>query len=338
MQVYAGIDLHSNNSYLALIDEDNRRLFDKRLPNKIGVIEDALTPFKEQLVGVVVESTFNWYWLVDGLAEAGYRMHLANPAAIEQYEGLKHGDDRTDAFWLATMLKLGILPEGYIYPKAERPVRDMLRRRLFFVRQRTAQILSLQSMVRRHLGQHIGARQIKQLKEKDTERLFDDPYLVDTAVHNIATIRFLHQRIKAMEKTVLAKVKLRPEFSQLLTVPGIGKVLGLTIMLEVGTIRRFAKVGNYASYCRCVKSSRLSNQKCKGRGNHKNGNKYLSWAYVEAAHFIVRYNQSARRYYQRKKARTCGALATKALSHKLARASYYIMRDKVAFDEVKLFG
>ena len=193
-------------------------------------------------------------------------------------------------------------------------------------------------MVRRHSAKRISVNRIKQLKEGDAALLFDDPHLADTAAHNLATIGFLSQRIKSMESSVLSHVKLKPEFSQLLTVPGIGKILGLTIMLEVGTIERFARVGNYASYCRCVKSSRISNAKSKGRGNTKNGNKYLSWAYVEAANFIVRFNANARSFYQRKKARTCQAVATKALAHKLARASYYIMRDHVDFDEEKLFG
>ena len=116
MTTYAGIDLHSNNIFLGVIDHKNKRLFDKRLPNELSVIKDALQPYKQTLAGIAVESTFNWYWLVDGLKEAGYKMHLSNPAATKQYEGIKHSNDRSDAFWLAHMLLLGILPEGYIYP------------------------------------------------------------------------------------------------------------------------------------------------------------------------------------------------------------------------------
>ncbi len=145
MTLYAGIDLHSTNNYLGVIDEQDRRLYEKRLPNDLDTILLALAPFKNDIEGVVVESTFNWYWLVDGLQDDGYKIHLANPSAIKQYEGLKHTDDRWDAFWLAHLLRLNILPEGYIYPKDGRPVRDLLRRRLLFVKHRTAHILSLQS-------------------------------------------------------------------------------------------------------------------------------------------------------------------------------------------------
>jgi hypothetical protein len=122
-----------------------------------------------------VKSTYNWYWLVDGLQENGYRMHLAHPSAIRQYEGLKHTDDKWDAFWLAQLLQLGILPQGYIYPKAERPTRDLLRRRLLFVRHhRTAHILSLQSMVQRCCGRGISANEIKKMTPPEASAMFSE--------------------------------------------------------------------------------------------------------------------------------------------------------------------
>jgi transposase len=338
MKAYAGIDLHSRNNYTAVIDDQDKRLYGKRLSNRLDIVLSALDPFKADLVGVVVESTFNWYWLVDGLEENGYTVHLANPSAIKQYEGLKHTDDVWDSFWLAHMRRLNILPEGYIYPKEERPVRDLLRRRLLFVKHRTSNILSLQSMISRNLGIRMSGNGIKQLKEEDAESLFEDPYLVLAAQNNITTIRFLKTRIKSIERVVRPHIKLREEFEYLLTIPGIGDILGFTIMLEVGDLSRFPEVGNYSSYCRCVKSERLSDAKKKGKNNQKNGNKYLSWAYVEAANFIRRHCPKAERFYQRKMAKTKEVVAVKALSNKLSKASYYIMRDRVPFDENKLFA
>lgn len=338
MEAYAGIDLHSSNNFIAIIDDRDKVLYAKKLPNKLKAILSALERFREYIKGIVVESTYNWYWLVDGLQERGYRVHLANPSAIKQYEGLKHTDDRWDSFWLAHMLRLGILPEGYIYPKDQRPVRDLLRRRLLFVRHRTAHILSVQSMVIRNLGHKISARAIKRLTESDVDEIFESPYLALCAKSNISAINFLDKRIKEIELVVKMVTELKEGYKCLLTVPGIGVILGLTIMLEVGDIKRFAKVGHYSSYCRCVRSVRLSNGKKKGENNRKNGNRYLSWAYVEAANFAIRFSKGARRFFQRKKAKTNGIVATKALSNKLARASYYIMRDQVAYDEKKLFG
>jgi len=337
MKVYAGIDLHSSNNYIGIINDQDQRVYQKRLPNQVEHILEALEPFKESMEGVVVESTYNWYWLVDGLQAHGYKLHLANPSAIKQYEGLKHTDDKWDSFWLAHMLRLNILPEGYIYPKEERPVRDLLRRRLLFVRHRTSHILSLQSSITRNRGCKMSARDIKKLDTPDADTLFDNPFLTLAARNNIAAIQFLKIRITEIEKAVKSHIQLTPEFEYLLTIPGIGEILGLTIMLEVGDIRRFPKVGNYSSYCRCVKAERLSNSKKKGAGNRKNGNKYLAWAYVEAANFAIRHYPEIQSFYQRKKATTNGIVAIKALSNKLARASFYIMRDKVPYDKGKFF-
>jgi transposase len=338
METYAGIDLHSSNNYVAVINDEDQRLYGKRLPNRLDTIVSALEPFKEDLKGVVVESTFNWYWLVDGLQEHGYTVHLANPSAIKQYEGLKHTDDKWDSFWLAHMLRLTILPEGYIYPKEERPVRDLLRRRLLFVRHRTAHILSLQSMISRNIGTQMSCYAIKRLEQEAAETLFDSPHLVLAAKSNIAAIHFLTERINLIEKAVKSHIKLRDEFKHLLTVPGIGDILALTIMLEVGDINRFPQVGDYSSYCRCVKSERLSNGKKKDVNNRKNGNRYLSWAYVEAANFAIRFSPSAQAFYQKKMAKTNSIVAIKALGNKLARASYYIMRDQVPYDPKRLFS
>ena len=337
MGTYAGIDLHSSNNYIGIMDQDHNRLFGKRLPNSLDKILMVLQPFKSDLKGIIVESTYNWYWLVDGLQEHGHRVHLANPSAIKQYEGIKHTDDKWDSFWLAHMKHLNILPEGYIYPKEQRAVRDLLRRRLFFVKHRTSNILSLQSTITRNLGIKMSSNAIKKLDMDDARKLFDCSNLVFMAQNNISTIKHLAKIIKGIEKQVKPQVQLRKEFEMLTTIPGIGLILGLTIMLEVGDIGRFDKVGNYASYCRCVDSKRLSNGKKKGENNKKNGNKYLAWAYVEAAHFAKRYIPKAQRFYQQKMAKANGAVATKALANKLARASYFIMRDRVAFDEDMLF-
>jgi transposase len=337
MKLYAGIDLHSSNSYLGIIDAKDQRLFGKRLPNCLTTIRHALQPFRKNVAGIAVESTYNWYWLVDGLQADGYKMHLANPSAIHQYEGIKHTDDKWDSFFLATLLKLGILPQGYIYPKERRPMRDLMRRRLKFVNQRTSHVLSLQSMFSRHLAASLNANEIKKLKPVDADNYFKDPFTALAARNSISAIEFLEKRAKHIERTILKEVKLEKHFTVITSIPGVGNILGLTVMLEACDFSRFASPGNYASYCRCVKSENISNGKKKSQGNRKNGNKFLAWAYVEAAHLIIRYCPEANRFYQRKKAKTNGAVATKALANKLARATYCMMRDQRPFEVKKLF-
>jgi len=337
MGLYGGIDLHGNNNVIVLLDEKDRVVFDKRLKNELGIILFELAPYRDQIIGLTVESTYNWYWLVDGLMDNGFRVHLANPAAMKQYEGIKFGNDHTDARWLAHMLRLGILPEGYIYPKEDRPVRDLLRKRGQMVNFRTSNLLSMNNQFTRSLGFSIKSNRIKQLDEQDIEALLGEEHLSLSANSNLAVMRCVERQIKRIEVAVKKRAKLRPEYKNLLTVPGIGETLALTISLETGDVNRFPFVGNFSSYCRCVKSSRISNNKKKGEGNTKNGNKYLSWAFIEAAEFSRRFNESARRFYQRKASKSNVIVARKALANKLARACFFIMRDQVPFDNERLF-
>ena len=155
---------------------------------------------------------------------------------------------------------------------------------------------------------------------------------------NRAVSQTLSQQIEALEKRLQQRVILRPEYRLLKTVPGIGEVLATTIMLETGTISRFTRVGNFSSYCRCVDSLKESNGKRKGEGNTRNGNKYLAWAFVEAANFALRCCPQARSFYDRKKSRSNRILALKALAHKLARACYHMLQDQKPFDVHLCFG
>jgi len=337
MKLYGGMDLHSTNVVTQLIDEGDKVLYRKKQSCDLDQILKGLEPFKDNIEGIAVESTYNWYWLVDGLMAAGYRVHLVNTAAVKQYEGLRYTDDDSDAFWLAHLLRLGILPTGHIYPKESRGVRDLLRKRGQLVRQRTAHILSIENLYARNSGDRLSCNAIKCLTEEQIQQQFADPNVALAIDSNRILMNALDQQIKVLELALLKQTKLNPRYRKLLTIDGVGEVLALTITLETGDIGRFAQVGNFTSYCRCVGSEKLSNGKKKGQGNSKNGNKYLAWAFVEAANFAIRFNEQAKRFYQRKAAKRNRVVALKAVAHKLARASYYVMRDQVPFDSTKLF-
>jgi transposase len=338
MKLYGAIDLHSNNSMTVVSDEQDHVVYEKRLPNDLALITQELATYRDSLEGIVIESTYNWYWLVDGLMNEGHKIHLANTAAIQQYEGLKYTDDPYDARWLAHLLRLGILPQGYIYPKEHRAVRDLLRKRGQMVRQRTMNLLSIQNLFSRNTGGKISANRVKRLDSKEIDELVPNADLALAVKANSAMLQCADGQIDLLEKTIVGRVKLKPAFELLKTTPGIGHTLSLTIMLETGDISRFPTVGDYASYCRCVGSQKISNGKKKGKGNTKNGNKYLSWAFVEAANFAIRFSAKIRSFYQRKKSKTNAIVAIKAVTHKLCRACYYIMKDQVAFDVSKAFA
>jgi transposase len=337
MALYSGIDLHSNNNWLVVLEGADKVVKQKKLPNDLARVVGELEPFRDELEGVAVESTWNWYWLVDGLMDTGFPVRLVNTSAVKQYEGLKHTDDKHDARWLAHLQALGILPEGYIYPKEERPVRDLLRRRMYLVQKRTAMLLAMRGAFECRTGDRVSVNDIKQWTDEDVDTQIEDPLAAMSITCLIEPAGVLTEQIKRLEKEARARARLRPELCHLQTVWGIGRTLSLVIMYEVGDITRFPKIGNFASYCRLVKSGRYSNGKRKGAGNSKNGNRYLSWAFHEAAHFAVRHHPEAKQYVQRKTAKTNGIIAIRALAHKLARATYHVLSNRVDFDPGKLF-
>jgi transposase len=336
-KLIAGIDLHGNNLVIGVINQDGKRMAHRKLDCDLKQVIEFLKPLKPQLQSMAVESTFNWYWLVDGLRAQDYPIDLANPAQIEQYRGIKHADDKHDAFHLAELQRLKILPKAHIYDAELRPVRDLLRRRTNLVHQRTALFLSFKSLYARTTGQAMPLKTLKSMEPKEAKELYEHPANQLIAHVQLEHIEALDRSISRIEKVVLACAREIPLYQKLLTLPGIGKILGMTITMEVGDIARFKTDGDFASYCRAVDSRRLSNGKQKGENNQKCGNKYLSWAFVEAAHFAKRSDENCRRWYDRKKARTSTVLATKALACKLAKAAWHVMAKKTDYDTTRMF-
>lgn len=336
-KLIAGIDLHSNNVMIAVINQDGKRVAHRKLDCDLKQVTEFLSPLKPQLQSMAVESTFNWYWLVDGLRAEGYPIDLANPAKIEQYSGLKHADDEDDAFHLADLQRLNILPKAHVYDPVLRPVRDLLRRRTNLVHQRTALLLSFKSLYTRTTGQRLTLNDTKKLEPKDVAELYEHPANKLIAQVQSEHIGALNESVTRLEKAVLACAREIPLYEKLLTLPGIGRVLGMTITMEVGDVKRFQTDGDFASYCRMVDAKRLSNGKCKADNNQKCGNKYLAWAFVEAANFARRYDEDCRRWYDRKAAKTSKVIATKALGCKLAKAAWHVMSRQTDYDAKRMF-
>jgi len=337
-KVMAGIDLHSNNLVIGIVDMDPKRVASRKLPCELSGVTKYLRAFKNRLEKVAVESTYNWYWLVDGLQAQGYPVVLANPAGMGQYSGIKHADDTNDAFFLAELLRLNILPLGHIYDAQLRPVRDLLRRRLTLVHHRTSQMLSFKSLYTRMTGQEMALRELKQLDMHQAQDLYEHPANQLIAGLQLKQIEQLSAAIERIEKAVLACARELPLYTRLTTLPGVGKILGMTVTMEVGDIKRFASPGEFASYCRTVAAERTSNQKKKGDNNAKCGNRYLAWAFVEAANFAKRYEEQCRRWYDRKAAKRGTIVATKALACKLAKAAWYVMAENTNYDAGRMFG
>lgn len=277
--LYAGADLHGNNVFLSVCDAGGTEVFRRRVKTNLDAVNEALDPYWPDIRQMGVESTFNWYWFVDGLRSQGRNVSLGNPAQMKQYSGLKSTDDRSDARWLDELVRLGIFPENYIYPEDIRAVRDALRRRQLFVRRRTQALLSLCSLLTRYGQEAPGARIVQQWSRADIESTGLAPF-VQLQLRTLLEASQTSDRLaKEIEKAVLEFVKPDEAFERIQQIPGIGAALGMTILLESGDFSRFPNAGCYASYCRTVKSERTSNGKKKGENNQRNGNPYLAWAF-----------------------------------------------------------
>jgi transposase len=301
-KLIAGIDLHSNNVMIGVINQDGKRVAHRKLGCDLSEVVGFLKPLKPQLQSMAVESTFNWYWLVDGLRAQGYSIDLANPAKIAQYSGMKHVDDKDDAFHLADLQRLNILPKAHVYDPELRPVRDLLRRRTNLVQQRTALLLSFKSLYTRTTGQTLALNDVKKLEPKEASQLYEHPANQLIAQVQTEHIGALDKSISRIEKAVLGSTREIPMYEKLLTLPGVGRILAMTITMEVGDIQRFRSDGDFASYC-----------------------------------FSRRYDEQCRRWYDRKAAKTSKIIATKALGCKLAKAAWHIMAGQCDYDEKRMF-
>ena len=214
MKLYCGIDLHSNNSVVVILNEADKVIYQKKLNNDFFTILQQLSVYKNEITAIAIESTFNWYWLVGGLMDAGYTVKLVNTAAVQTYNGLKYTDDKDDACWLAHLLRLGILPTGFIYPKEERAVRDLLRKRSQLVRQSTTNILSLQNILARNTMQSLSSYRIKKLDDDQAEKLVNNPNITLSLKSNLNVIRCLQSAISDIEAAILKQFRLRAEFKK----------------------------------------------------------------------------------------------------------------------------
>jgi len=305
---------------------------ERRVQTKLSSVLKAVDPYRDQLKQLTVESTYNWYWFVDGLSDAHVPVVMANPARLGSYSGVKETNDFTDARWLAELSRLGVVPQSYVYPRGPRAIRDVLRRRRFLVHQRTAERNSLIAWRSRHA---VCASQSGSIE--DVSRLGLDPFVRLEAQILLKAIASQEVLIKQLEQAVMEVVKPFAGYERLQSIQGIGRILAMTIYLETGDVSRFASSAHYASYCRTVRSRRTSNNKVKGSNNARNGNPHLAWAFSEAAHFAIRYDEQVKRWFDRKRKRSNKPIAFKSLASKLSKAAWHVMQGE-RYESERLFG
>jgi transposase len=322
------------------MDREGRRLEEAKLPNDLEAIRHFLKPYGPD-VGVAVESTINWYWLVDGLQEVGYDVRLGHTLGLFMITGAKVKTDRRDAFSLARYLRLDDFPEAYVYPKETRPLRDLLRRRIGLVQQRAECYQSLRVQLIRFNLNTYSLTQLKQLTREDLSGLPIPDELVMYCGMLLDRIHLQSEQIDEMEDYLKAQAIDDPHFRLLLSLPGVGYILGMIIYYEVGDFARFPSPKKYASYCRLVPSlAQSSDRSTRGKGG-KQGNRYLKFAYTQAASIAVRHYPSCRkfrdRHARRRKPPANKMIANCILAHKLAVATYHMINREEPFRSDKLF-
>jgi transposase len=341
MQYYCGIDLHSKDCWLCVIDEKDRIQLRKKVPNHLPTILHELDSFSPK-PSAVVESTMNWYWLVDGLQEAGLEVKLAHIFGLHMITGAKVKTDRRDAFSLARLLRLDAVPEAYIYPKQQRPVRDLLRRRNRLVSLRATAYRYMKQILLQQGMHGYSLADLKRFDEVTIVTLFDHPALQATMQIELDRIRLYSQEINTLERIIQKSVSEEPLFELLQTIPGVAKILGLTIFYEVGDIERFGGPKPFCSYARVVPGvAQSSSVTRRGRGS-KQGNPYLKWAFMQAAGIAVRYDPDVRRFRQipmaRRPSKARRRISLSIVAHKLAIGAYYVLKDRVPFRMELMFA
>ncbi len=339
MQYYAGIDLHARNCVICIIDEKEKKLITATVPNNIPSIISQLEKVPNR-PSVAIEATLNWYWLVDGLQEAGYNVKLAHTMGLYMISGAKVKTDRRDAFSLAKLLRLNAIPEAYIYPKDSRPIRDLLRRRTRMVRLRAEAFRAINVTYQKY-GMTSCDKASRRADEEQVFGCFKHPNIHVGLELELERIRIYSRELDTVEKYIVSTVKNKPIYDHLQTIPGVDKILGLTIYYEVGEITRFGSTKQFCSYCRVVPGIAQSGNVIRRGRASKQGNPHLKWAFTQAAAIAVRHYGYVRSFRQkhlnRRRSKAKRMISLSIVAHKLAIGAYHVLRDNVPFNKELMF-
>ncbi len=334
---YCGIDLHARSMYVCIIDSTGEVVLHRNMPAAPAPLLKTIAPYRDDLV-VGVECMFTWYWVADLCEEEGIAFILGHALYMKAIHGAKVKNDRVDSHKIAALLRGGTFPMAYVYPRKMRPTRDLLRRRLHLVRKRAelfAHIHNTNSQYNLPPPQKVIAYLAN--RERLDER-FPDPAVAKSIQLDLALAQLYDRLITDVELTVMRTAKIHDGncIHLLRSIPGIGKVLSMTILYEICTIDRFPRVQDFVSYCRLVKPPRSSAGKLYGHCGAKIGNAHLKWAFSEAATLFIRHSAPGKKYFARLERKHSKGKALSVLAHKIGRATYFILKRNEVFAMNKL--
>jgi transposase len=339
--LYCGVDLHARTLALHVLDAAGETALAKTIPASPEAFLRAVAPFRDGLA-VTCECMFAWYWLADLCLEEKVPFVLGHPLYMKAIHGGKAKTDKIDAHKIAVLLRGGMLPQAYVYPKGMRETRDLLRHRTFLVRKRAEALVHLQNTNSQY-NQPPLAKKLSYAKnrtELDLPARFADPSVKKNVELDLALLATYDEHIRAVELylTRTAKVDDPQAYQRLLSVPGVGKVMALVLLYEIHDVRRFPEVGQFLSYARLVRCGHESAGKKQGTGGNKVGNAHLKWAFSEATCLFLRESEQAKRWLARREKKHGKARALGALAARLGRAVYHLLRKQQAFDARRFFA
>ena len=330
---WCGIDLHAKTMYVCILDAEGQVLVHKNLRSSPEEFLETVAPYREGLV-VAVECIFTWYWLADLCAREGIAFVLGHALMMKAIHGGKAKNDRVDSLKIATLLRGGMLPQAYAYPAGMRATRDLLRRRLHLVRKRGELLAHIQMTSHQYNLPPLGKRIAYPANREGVAAHFEDAAVRKSISLDLALLERYDELIRDLELDLVRRAKQHdPQaFQRLRSIPGVGKVLALTILYEIHDVRRFDRVQEFASYARLVKCAKESGGKKLGTGGAKMGNVHLKWAFSEAAVLFVRHSAEGKKLLAKLEKRFGKGKALSILAHKLGRAAYYMLARGTAFD------
>lgn len=330
---YCGVDLHTKTLFICILDQEGKVLMHKNLSAKPKPFLRAIAPFRNDLI-VGVECMFSWYWLANLCLKENIAFILGHALYMKSIHGGKTKSDKIDSEKIARLIRGGNFPLAYTYPPELRPVRDLLRRRRNLVRYRSELLAHIKITHHQYNADIIAKNIIKKCHREDLVERFDNPHARKNVEIDVRLSDLIHTEITQLENYIVRHAKaFDPRtYFRLQSVPGIGQVLALTILYEIGDIERFPDVQSFASYSRLVKCPKESAGKLYGYGGQKMGNPHLKWAFSEAAVLLLRESEQAKKYVAKLEKKHGKGKALSILAHKLGRAVYFIIKRKDAFD------
>ncbi|MFQ5825502.1 MAG: IS110 family transposase [bacterium] len=339
-QYYCGVDMHARTSYICVLNRPGEILLKRNIANDFQIFKEFMRPFLSDLV-VGCESTYNYYWLLDGCNESGIAFYLGHAFYMKAITGHKKKNDPLDAETIANLMRTNYFPLAYPYPREMRPTRDLLRRRHWVSRIRASAYAHIQLVFQQYGIRDVGPVDVKKQKTRQflVER-FSDPDIRQNIATDLYLIEVLSPVIGELEQRIGGQSVYHRarDYRLLLTVPGVGPIIALVILYETHDIGRFPTVQKYSSYCRVVKCQRQSAGKLKGYKNQKIGNPYLKWAYSQIIISAQNASEGIKKYYQKLEGKYGRARARAQMAHKFNVAIYYMLKRGQAFDEARFLG